>query len=165
MLKRIIWKFNLIILNLDSLDRGLCELCSCLTPWLKDVSDRTLLAYLLIVWSWVLEKITGSQLVNKFPAFYGTLRFITAFTSARHLTLSWASSIQSISHILKIHLNIIVPSAPGFSKWSLIRDIRLHLYLYVFIMPQPDCFSKRPKHVASYCKQEVSVCEYHHKAT
>ena len=37
------------------------------------------------------------QLVNKFPAFYGTRRFITAFTSARHLSLSWASSIQSIT--------------------------------------------------------------------
>jgi len=44
----------------------------------------------------LLEKLTGSQLVKKFPAFYGTWRFITTFTSARHLSLSWASSIQSI---------------------------------------------------------------------
>jgi hypothetical protein len=36
------------------------------------------------------------QPVKKFPAFYGTRKFITAFTSARHLYLSWASSIQSI---------------------------------------------------------------------
>jgi hypothetical protein len=43
------------------------------------------------------EKVTDSQLINKFPAFYGTRRFISAFTSARHLSLSWASSIQSIS--------------------------------------------------------------------
>jgi hypothetical protein len=34
-----------------------------------------------------LEKLTGSQLVKKFPSFYGTQRFITAFTSARHLSL------------------------------------------------------------------------------
>ena len=34
----------------------------------------------------------GFQLVKKFPAFYETLMFITAFTSARHLSLSWASS-------------------------------------------------------------------------
>ena len=33
----------------------------------------------------LLEKPTGFQLVKKFPAFYGTRRFITAFTSARHL--------------------------------------------------------------------------------
>jgi hypothetical protein len=44
----------------------------------------------------LLEKLTGLQLVKKFPAFYGTRRYITAFTSARHLSLSWASSIQSI---------------------------------------------------------------------
>ena len=29
------------------------------------------------------------------PAFYGTRRFLTALTSARHLSLSWASQIQS----------------------------------------------------------------------
>jgi len=35
-----------------------------------------------------LEKLTGTQLVKKFLAFYGTRRFITAFTSARHLSIS-----------------------------------------------------------------------------
>jgi hypothetical protein len=35
----------------------------------------------------LLEKLTGSQLVKKFPTFYGTRRFLTAFTSARHLSL------------------------------------------------------------------------------
>jgi len=40
----------------------------------------------------LLEKLIGSQLVKKFPALYGTRRFITAFTSARHLSLSWARS-------------------------------------------------------------------------
>jgi len=50
-----------------------------------------LLTYLLTPWSRVLlEKLTGSQLVMKFPAFYGTWRFITASTSASHLSLSWA---------------------------------------------------------------------------
>jgi hypothetical protein len=43
---------------------------------------------LLTPWSRVfLEKLTGSQLVKKLPAFYGTRKFITAFTSARYLTL------------------------------------------------------------------------------
>ena len=57
-----------------------------------------LLTYLLTAWSRVLlEKLTFCQLVKKFPTFYGTRRFITAFTCARHLSLSWASSIQSIS--------------------------------------------------------------------
>jgi hypothetical protein len=54
-------------------------------------------SYLLTKWSRVLlEKLTVCQLIKKFPAFYGNRRFITAFTSARHLSLSWASSIQSI---------------------------------------------------------------------
>jgi hypothetical protein len=33
-------------------------------------------------------KLTGRQLVKKFPAFYGTRMFITAFTTALHLSLS-----------------------------------------------------------------------------
>jgi hypothetical protein len=44
----------------------------------------------------LLGKLTVPQLVKKFPAFYGTRRFITAFTRARHLSLSRASSVQSI---------------------------------------------------------------------
>jgi len=34
------------------------------------------------------EKLTGSHLVKKSPVFYGTQMFITAFTSAHHLSLS-----------------------------------------------------------------------------
>jgi hypothetical protein len=77
----------------------------------------TLLTYLLTPWSRVLlEKLTGFQLVKKFPAFYGTRRFIT---SARHLSLSWAMSIQSIPPhptfwrpilILSSHLRLGLPS-------------------------------------------------------
>ena len=55
-----------------------------------------LLTYLLTPWCRVLlEKLTGLQLVKKFPAFHGTRWFITALTSVRHLCLSWASPIQS----------------------------------------------------------------------
>ena len=47
------------------------------------------LTHSLTPWSRVLlEKLTGFQLVKKFLAFYGTRRFITAFTSACHLSLS-----------------------------------------------------------------------------
>jgi len=41
------------------------------------------------------EHLTGLQLDKKFPAFHGTWRFITAHTSVRHLSLSWASPIHS----------------------------------------------------------------------
>ena len=76
--------------------------------------------YLLTPWCRVLlEKPTGLQLVKKFPAFHGTRRFITALTSVCHLSLSWASPIQSIYPyptswrsvlILSIHLRLGLPS-------------------------------------------------------
>jgi len=53
--------------------------------------EASLLIYYLLTYllhgAVFLEKLTGSQLVKKFPAFYGTRSFITAFTSARHLSL------------------------------------------------------------------------------
>ena len=56
-----------------------------------------LITYLLTPWCRVLlGKLTGLQLVKKFPAFHGTRIFITVLTSVRHLSLSWASPIQSI---------------------------------------------------------------------
>ena len=76
--------------------------------------------YLLTPWCRVLlEKLTGLQLVKQFPAFHGTRRFITALTSVRNPSLSWASPIQSIyPHptswrsilILSTHLCLGLPS-------------------------------------------------------
>ena len=78
----------------------------------------TILLLFLLRTPWsrpLLEKLTVFQLVKKFPAFYVTCRFITAFTSARHLSLS----IQSISPhptswrsilILSSHLRLDLPS-------------------------------------------------------
>ena len=76
--------------------------------------------YLLTPWCRVLlEKLTGLQLVKKVPAFYGTRRFITAFTRFHHPSLSWASPIQSTCPqptswrsilILSIHLRLGRPS-------------------------------------------------------
>jgi hypothetical protein len=62
-----------------------------------------LLTYLLTACSRVLlKKITGFQIVKKFPTFYGTQRFITAFTSARKLPPSRAvvSTATLITFIL-----------------------------------------------------------------
>ena len=78
-----------------------------------------LLTYLLTPWCRVLlEKLTGLQLVKKFPAFHGTRRFITALTSVQHLSLSWASPFQSIyphptswrSILISTHLRLGLPS-------------------------------------------------------
>ena len=75
---------------------------------------------LLTPWCRVLpEQLLGLQLVKKFPTFHGTRRFITSLTSARHLSLSCASPIQSIyPHptswisilILSTHLRLGLPS-------------------------------------------------------
>ena len=86
----------------------------------EDKDTCYLLTYLLTPWCRVLlEKLTGLQLVKKFPTFHGSPRFITALTSVRHLSLSWASPIQSIyPHpiswrfilILSTHLRLGLPS-------------------------------------------------------
>ena len=112
------------------------------------VADITLcwflLTYLLTPWCRVhLEKLTGLQLVKKFPAFHGTPRFITALTSVRHLSLSWASPIQSIyAHptswrsilILSTHLRLGLPTGLFPSVWPtktlvLILHLRYHAVL------------------------------------
>jgi hypothetical protein len=46
------------------------------------------LTYLLNPSRVLVEKLSVFHPVKKFPAFYGTRRFITAVTSARHLSLS-----------------------------------------------------------------------------
>ena len=76
--------------------------------------------YLLTLWCRVLlEKLTGLQLVKKFPAFHGTRRFITVLTSVCDMFLSWANPIQSTyPHptswrsilILSTHLRVGLPS-------------------------------------------------------
>ena len=93
-----------------------------------------LLTYLLTPWCRVLlEKLTGLQLVKKFPAFHGTRRFITALTSVRHLCLSWARPIQSIYQhptsrrsilILSTHQRLGLPSGllPSGFPTKILRD-------------------------------------------
>jgi len=101
-----------------------------------------LLIYLLTPWSRVhLEKLTGTQLVKKFPEFYGTRKFFTAFTSARQLFLSWARLIQPmLSHltfwrfilILSSHLRLGLPS--GLFKVSAPKPcIHLCSIVYAYV--------------------------------
>jgi len=93
-------------------------------------------SYWFTPWSTALfEKLTVSQLVKNLPAFCGTLRFITALTSSRHLSLSWARSIQSMpphptswKSILMIssHLRLGLPSGrfpSGFPNKTLYTSI------------------------------------------
>ena len=71
-----------------------------------------MLIYLLTPWSTVLLKqLIGSQLVKKFPEFYGTQRFTTAFASAHHLSLSSARSIRSMPLHLPSWRSILILSS------------------------------------------------------
>ena len=55
-----------------------------------------ILTYLLTPWSRVLlEKLTRSAASQEIPRIFGTRRFLTVPTSARHPSLPWANSIQS----------------------------------------------------------------------
>jgi hypothetical protein len=80
------------------------------------------LTYLLTPWCRLLfEKLIVTQLVKKFPAFYGTRRFIIVFREARHWIVSWASWIHFAPStcLPEVHLNVILPPTPRSSQWSL----------------------------------------------
>ena len=80
----------------------------------------TWLTYLLTPCSRaLLEKLTGSAASQEIPPIFGTRRFITVLTSARHLSLSWTNSIQSPQPtptswrsilILSFHLRLGLPN-------------------------------------------------------
>jgi len=72
---------NHVAITIHSLINLKGEISSLLTPWCRVL----------------LVQLTGLQLVKKFPAFHGTRKFITALTSVRHLSLSWASPIHPTS--------------------------------------------------------------------
>ena len=112
--------FQTVLLVGAAWDTGLC--C--------DIAHGTLtlqwllLTYLLTPWCRViLEKLTVLQLVKKFPAFHGTRRFITALTSVRQLSLSWASPIQTIY------------PHPISWRFILILSTHLHLGLPIGLLP------------------------------
>jgi hypothetical protein len=72
----------------------------------------------LIPWGKVnLEKLMVTQLVKKFPASYGTQRFITVITIA-----------PPTSYIVKIHFNIILSGSLDKILYALSLPCRLHTH-------------------------------------
>jgi hypothetical protein len=53
----------------------------------------------------LVRKFTASQVVKRFPAFYGTWIFIIVFTRDRHCALSYASAILILSSRLCLALS------------------------------------------------------------
>ena len=117
---------------------------SCRENKKKNILLTYLLTYLLTPWCGILlEKLTGLQLVKKFPAFHGTRRFITALTSVLHPSLSWASPIQSI-YPHPTSWRSVLPSTPRSPQWSLSlrfphqEPIRLPLLTHTRHMSSPS---------------------------
>jgi hypothetical protein len=101
---------------------------------LHHTMSKSLLTYLTTYL--LLEKLTGSQLASKFPAFYGTRGFINAFTYVQvPATCPYPEPDQSspcpLSHFLNTHLNIILPSTPGSSKWCRQPEYRNIIFIAV----------------------------------
>jgi len=73
-----------------------------------------------------LEKLTVPERVKKFPAFCGTQQFITLCTTARHLSPSWASSIQfSPSNLISLRwVSVLPPHLRSFLPSF--RSLRMH---------------------------------------
>jgi hypothetical protein len=133
--------------------------------------------------SWEANWFADSQ---EIPAFYGTRRFLTALSSVRHLSLSWASPIQS-SHphptswrsILtsSSHLRLGLPSdqvvyiicinAARSNKYQIYRDLfhralsgwRVKLITHFHLVPSPrTSVSLPPLFHTSTMRSQAQLC-------
>ena len=92
-------------------------------------------------------------------------------TTARHLSLSWARLIQSSTFCsyFKMYFNIILPSTPTFSKWSLsfrfpnknlytslLSPIRATCHVHLVLL----CFITRITFGKEYISVISSLCNF-----
>ena len=99
---------------------------SWLSEWVWSVGGVTLLGkfeVLTDVLTYLFMPCSRVLLEKKFPAFYGTQRFITTFTLDHHLYLSWANWILSM------------PPHPTSWRSNLILSSYLHLALPSGLFP------------------------------
>jgi hypothetical protein len=91
------------------------------------------------------------ELVKKFPAFYGTRRLLTALTSARHLSLSWASPVQS--------------SHPHPTSWRSILILSSHLRLslpnglFPSVLPTKTRYTRLPSPIRATCPAHLILLD------
>jgi len=104
-------------IHLDSRSRWLsASFCDRVYPWWNSLhihpERMTVVTYLMQQSpSWEANSHSAEQ------EFYETLKSITMFTKALHLSLSWARWFPS--YIFEIHSNTIFPSLTWSSEWSL----------------------------------------------
>jgi len=93
------------------------------------------------------SKLTGSQPVTKFPAFYATRKFITAVTRALHLSVYWATSVQSMHPhptswrpilILSSHLRLALPNGHFPSGPPLQNPVNTSPFSHTCYVPRPS---------------------------
>ena len=117
-----------------------------------------------------MEQNPSSEANQKFPSIiwnskvhYHTRKFPPPFP-----VLSQLDPVHTAtSHILKVHLNIIIPSTPGSSKWSL--SLRFPHQNPVHASPHPHkCYMPRPSHSSrtilgeEYRTLSSSLCSFLH---
>ena len=119
-----------------------------------------ILTFLLTPWCRVLlEKLTGLQLVKKFPAFHGTRWFITALTSFHHLSLLWASPIQSIYPHFTSWRSLLTYSMVQSPSWEtnwfaasqeipcISRNLKVHYCTHKRLPPVSIMGQPKPVHI------------------
>ena len=124
--------------------------------WGRLLAGNITCGYLLTPWSRVLlEKLSGSQLVKKFPAFYWIRTFIAALASARHLSPSWTTTIQSMPHIPLPEYPF--SNYPSMYAWSSKLPLALSFphQKPVHASPQPHtCYMSRPSNFSWFVHRD-----------
>jgi hypothetical protein len=98
--------------------------------------------------SWEANRFSASQEITHI---LWNLKVHYCMHKWRHLSLSWARSIQFMppTHFLKIHRNVILTSTSGSSEWSL--SLRFRHQNPVYASPLPHmCYLLRPSHTSQF---------------
>jgi len=115
--------------------------------------NMSYIKYLYTPWNRILlEKLSVPQLVKKFPSFYGTcfsLPHSHVTANCPYPEPARSNPPPLTSHFLKINHNIILPSTPMFSKWSLFLRFTHQNSVYVSPLPH-TCYMLHPSHSSRF---------------